>query len=618
MHYFISVVFLFAGIFSAFQNVSVFGESDEDENTDQNIDDVVPKPKRQRSCSVQINELFLGKGTEDSMQFIELRRFCPKAIQQPKTKLLDGHFLVTLDLGPPTRILLILNLKGEHLTVVKENDTEEVEIESVLHVTGTATTPEKSLTFVTRELSRTHKMQFLSHPNLHKILPTTRESKNPIAMLLIYFNKNERVGIDVRSLNLGFYTDHIDNVIKYFDYVISNEQIAAIKNRVVDYLIYGNQATAHANDMMRNLLNDDTFDINNQILLTNPTLDNTMSSFSRCGNKLKDTKVFKTTDPTPFKANNCPKQHFKPPYNFVGHGITSDGQRIGINVLYFVRHHRDAIGKLNWGPVKLTAHMLGIQPYLLREFERRHQANSIETPGRKRKGKKWKQIQVDSFDRDVIRSIIAGFFKNNTAPFFSDIFTLYKNYKRDNCVSYTTSETGAAPSRWLPMCCDDEPELSDNEEGPCNKRPNIQACTPRKHVVSLNEGFTISSLTFARVLKDMGFHYGRIDNRVAILLREDIIASRGRFLKILRENSARDVPYKVTYLDEVTSIRKFTKFRKTAALKQATFSDMDRSKSEKQERMDVKKAKNYERDGKVLIWKIENWSWTTSNRTCCR
>lgn len=554
------MTFVFAGIFSAINHVSFASDSEEDENTDPTVEDGNTRRKRERSCSIQLNELYLGKGSEDSMQFIEVHRFCPKNIQQPISTSLDGHFVVAIDLGPPTRILLILNLLGQNLVHVLENDEDDNQIHSVLHVTGTSTTPEKSLTFVKREMSRQKKMQFLSHPNLHKILPTAAESKNPVALLLIYFKSNERVGLPINSLNLGFYTDRTTNVIKYFDFVISDSQIAAIKNRVVDFIIYGNQATAHANAIMRNLLNDETFQINNEIIITNPTIDITMSSFSRCGSKLKDKNAFEITDPTPLKANKCPKKQYNPPYKFHGHAITSDGQRIGINVLYFIRHHRNSIDKLNWGPVKLTSHMLGVDSQSVRDFERRHLADDIQTPGRKRKGKKWKQLQVDSFDRDVIRSLIAAFFKNNTAPFFSDIFTQYKKYKKENCVSFTTSEMGAAPSRWLPMCCDDDPELSDSTEGPCNKRPNIPVCTPKKHVVSLDEGFTIGAKTFAKVLKDMGFHFGRIDNRVAILLRQDIVASRGKFLKILRENNARDIPFKVTYLDEVKGQNMYFKY----------------------------------------------------------
>lgn len=566
------MVIVFAAILSTLNNVSFATESEEDDETSNPTNsNVQPKKKQVKSCAIQLNELYLGKGTEDSMQFIELRRFCPKNIPQPKTKTLDGHFIVALDLGPPTKILLILNLNGERLTSIKEND-DDVDIESMLHVTGTATTPEKSLTFVKREMTRTQKMQFLSHPNLYKILPTAEESKNPTAILLIYYKYNERVGLPISSLRLGFYTDR-NNIIRYFDYVISDEQTAAIKNHVADFIIYGNQANNHANQFMQNVLNDGAFEIENQIIITTPTNDISMSSFSRCADKLNDRNAFDIVEPTPLKANKCTRSLYKPPYNFHGHGISSDGQRIGINVLHFVRHHQKTIGKLNWSPVKLASQMIGVNQYLLNEFEQRHLSSSIETPGRKRNKKKWKQLQVDSFDRDVIRSLIAGFYKNNTAPYFSDIFAQYKNYKKDNCVSYTTSEMGAAPSRWLPICCNDETGLSDGDEEPCNKRPNIPQCTPKKHVVTLDEGFTIGSKTFAKVLKDMGFHFGRIDNRVAILIRQDIVASRGRFLRILRENSARDTPYKITYLDEVSNISKYIFEDKDWQLKTKFFFD---------------------------------------------
>lgn len=143
------------------------------------------------------------------------------------------------------------------------------------------------------------------------------------------------------------------------------------------------------------------------------------------------------------------------------------------------------------------------------------------------------------------------------APFFQDIFTEFKKYKEQNCIEYTSSSLGSAPSRWLPLCQEvitEEHENSENKpsaEIPCSsKRVNPLTCTPKRKSQSAGDPYTISAKTFAKVLKDMGFYYGKIDKRVALLMRQDILAWRGRYLKALRENQLRTSPFKVTFLDE--------------------------------------------------------------------
>jgi len=61
--------------------------------------------------------------------------------------------------------------------------------------------------------------------------------------------------------------------------------------------------------------------------------------------------------------------------------------------------------------------------------------------------------------------------------------------------------------------------------------------------------------TFHRLLKIMGYCFRKIDNRQAVLQREDLTKWRGRYLKRLRDNEKTAVPKKLVYIDEVSEIK---------------------------------------------------------------
>lgn len=66
----------------------------------------------------------------------------------------------------------------------------------------------------------------------------------------------------------------------------------------------------------------------------------------------------------------------------------------------------------------------------------------------------------------------------------------------------------------------------------------------------MNPPFPGSKQTLRRTLKEMGFKYGRLNEREYVMQRPDIVAHRAKFLKIMRKNRQSTNPLPVIYLDE--------------------------------------------------------------------
>lgn len=61
--------------------------------------------------------------------------------------------------------------------------------------------------------------------------------------------------------------------------------------------------------------------------------------------------------------------------------------------------------------------------------------------------------------------------------------------------------------------------------------------------------FTCSEWTFRKILRKLGYKYGKINMRDAILIRPDIVTWRGKYLNALRKNKLSQNPMKIIYLD---------------------------------------------------------------------
>ena len=59
--------------------------------------------------------------------------------------------------------------------------------------------------------------------------------------------------------------------------------------------------------------------------------------------------------------------------------------------------------------------------------------------------------------------------------------------------------------------------------------------------------FECSINTFRKLMHNIGFHYGKINNRDVILMRDDIVAKRWNYLEALRKNQASANPKPIIY-----------------------------------------------------------------------
>src|SRR5258705_642312 len=63
-------------------------------------------------------------------------------------------------------------------------------------------------------------------------------------------------------------------------------------------------------------------------------------------------------------------------------------------------------------------------------------------------------------------------------------------------------------------------------------------------------GFQGKTWSLKKVLRKLGFRYGRMDNRIVLLEKPDIAVRRIQFLRRLKENAALPEPRYVVYMDE--------------------------------------------------------------------
>lgn len=399
---------VFTPAIEATSDESEEGISDHDQEESEEAENV-QNPVSRSSCKILLNEIFIGNGEENSMQFIELARHCPKPMLQTKKGLgLDGYVIMSVQLGNPAKVFFIAQLSNEKLIPVQGTDElDGSEREHFLHVTGTPNTPAKSLTITIRELLRYKKVQFRSQPDLTKVFPNAADVNDPVAFFLLYFKENERTVPPLTQIHLDFWKDRFTDSIKYFDFEIKPAQIECITNRIMDYVIIGKEVKDDAEKFMRTVLSNQELDLSQHLIKQSSEEDKSLMSYSRCGTTAMDHTAFDLQEPTPLAPNTC---KYVAPYKFHGHPLKTDGQKIALNVLNFLRQYKDRLGDLTWSPIEMASKFLGIGRKLLRRVEQRHSVNAIQTPGKKRKMPNWKQQKVDSFDRDVIRSIIARFY----------------------------------------------------------------------------------------------------------------------------------------------------------------------------------------------------------------
>jgi hypothetical protein len=154
---------------------------------------------------------------------------------------------------------------------------------------------------------------------------------------------------------------------------------------------------------------------------------------------------------------------------------------------------------LDGAAIEVACKLVGISPTTYYSINKKAQKNALLTP-RKRKRKFTVIARFDDFDKDFIHRTILEKFRSGVAPNAYMIYQLFMKAKKD--------------------------------ENP-------------------QENFRCSLTTFKRFLRLLGYRFRKIDDRAAILQRQDLAKWRGILLKVLRDNDAAEEPKELVYIDEV-------------------------------------------------------------------
>ncbi|XP_035710536.1 uncharacterized protein LOC118436476 [Folsomia candida] len=233
-------------------------------------------------------------------------------------------------------------------------------------------------------------------------------------------------------------------------------------------------------------------------------------SLSRCSSTMLSMQMndFVVATPTPSAENNCPRDtpvSFQSPFNFRGRALQSTAQQIIINVKYFFDRATANSELLVGSPSKLASLATNVKLWTVSRVVVAHPNNvQIQTPGKKRPREMRTFKLLDQFKLDILKGMIQKHFQNNRVAFLEEIY-----------------------NEFMARMKDDDDVLERTSSEPITR-------------------FKCSLYTFRKLMHKIGYKFGTVDLRVAILQREDIIRWRGRFLKRLRENE-RD-PNKKNYI----------------------------------------------------------------------
>jgi hypothetical protein len=140
----------------------------------------------------------------------------------------------------------------------------------------------------------------------------------------------------------------------------------------------------------------------------------------------------------------------------------------------------------------------------------------LRTPSKTKKQPQRVIKTFDDFDRDTVRKIITKSYEENRIITLPDLRTEFLRVKED-------SRQEAIRLKLL------HPSLPDPP----------------------TEKFSCCQETFNKYVHLLGYKYGKIDTRKAIIQRPDIVKWRGSYIRRIRENDAAPVPKKLVYLGNV-------------------------------------------------------------------
>jgi len=340
---------------------------------------------------------------------------------------------------------------------------------------------------------------------------------------------------------------------------LTPERVSIIKTGLQDGIIYG---THDGTDPFSEIMTSYVITKGIYVLQTQSDSQQQGMSISRCGSEARfDVASWKYSSPTPMLPNSCisgipfiislkslPSLTY--PHQMGGVPLQHSAQQLVRNARYFFESAQTNPVLLQGTPSELVCRVLNLSPKTLLNLSSR---KVIETPGKVRQVKSHAIDKIDCFDRDLIKRIILGHYKNNRPPFLMDIYRDFITKSKNTEISRYDGVTDSPSQQNEAFAIDEEEDLcqrSSVQSTPTRDKSPEPAAIPEAVSTPRRPKPLISVQSFRKLLHSMGLKYGRVNERMAIVQRTDVVAWRRKYLRALRKNRDDSNPREVFYLDE--------------------------------------------------------------------
>jgi hypothetical protein len=468
-------------------------------------------------CNVIINEVLVTNQEKSRYEYIEVSEMCGKRAKTNRKKTnMGGHMLLATTFQASEDPSLLI--PGFDLMLVFSKMISQSKVwrdVTVPHKSPRENTiPDTFRVFtVGSEASPLFDDTFEDATHINSRVPNHRgsiphETNSPNAILLVYLKRDERnkANLDLLSLN-RLHNNANSNDAEYVPKKMTDPMKDFIAKHLVDIFVYGTSYTAAQlqdiesliphipNDFGEYMFSSESYD--------SDEVDN-LHSFSRCGisNLKSQPSSFRISEETPGMPNKCKPTNIVYPYKFQGAPLQRTAQKLLLNLVHSIKMSKSDPTILDGGTMEVASRLVGVSRKTFSQINRKAQDNALLTP-RKRRRKFTVISKFDDFDKDFIHRVILEKFRIGVAPNAYMIYQLFMQAKKDE---------------------------------------------------SPNEEFQCSLSTFKRFLRLLGYRFRTIDDRAAILQREDLAKWRGIHLKMLRDNDEAEAPKELVYADEVITI----------------------------------------------------------------
>ncbi|CAG7827108.1 unnamed protein product [Allacma fusca] len=490
---------------------------------------------RHTPCKLLFSEIRVrGDGTD----FIEIGKYCPSPGRKNGFLGLDGYYLLVLAGTNELRVIEEVNLDGKTMQKISADAVEIQAREDEIGSTTAVPNPSSSATLPSflqppagRSLSdslqadRSLRTSLVPAERLPRSLTPIRTVKRSPKEIL----KFNHMYAFVEFLQLTFHSDESvvfcllhykqsgskSKNIKHFSKgdSLNEEKLRKINTKIKDILLIGGTPSKA---LLSSLTKIHVSLANPSPISTFALAENIPHSINKCDttSSMFDTTMFQYSTPTPGNINACKAniETFKYPYSFAGQSITTHGQKIVVNALWALKNLKwdKIVSKQN--PVQTVAILVNLNAKTIEKFQQNDIDGVMVTPAKKRPRIKPIVDNVDEEKRRLIYNTIASFYKLNQIPKFNQILEQFVAKVRLN-------EMLQAEALQLPQ------------------PTNLYHC---------------SGNTFRQILKNLGYKYGKINTRDAVLFDPRIVSLRAKYLDIIRQNDAlrTDSKLPVLYTDE--------------------------------------------------------------------